>query len=61
MKDVRVRRAIAYAIDVRPIIHYLLRDEARPAYGVLPPEHWAYDGDVDALSARPRARAPASR
>ncbi len=46
LKDVRVRRAIAYAVDVRPIIHYLLRDEARPAYSVLPPQHWAYDGDV---------------
>ncbi len=46
LKDVRVRRAIAYAIDVQPIIHYLLRDEARPAYSVLPPQHWAYDGDV---------------
>ena len=41
-----MRRAIAYAIDVQPIIHYLLRDEARPAYSVLPPQHWAYDGDV---------------
>ena len=46
LKDVRVRRAIAYAINVEPIIHYLLRDEARPAYSVLPPQHWAYDGDV---------------
>jgi ABC-type transport system substrate-binding protein len=47
LKDVRVRRAIAYAIDVQPIIHYLLRDEARPAYSVLPPQHWAYDGNVE--------------
>ena len=47
LKDVRVRRAIAYAINVEPIIHYLLRDEARPAYSVLPPQHWAYDGDVE--------------
>ena len=46
LKDVRVRRAIAYAINVQPIIHYLLRDQARPAYSVLPPQHWAYDGDV---------------
>ena len=46
LKDVRVRRAIAYAINVEPIIHYLLRDEARPAYSVLPPQSWAYDGDV---------------
>ena len=59
LKDVRVRRAIAYAIDVQPIIHYLLRDEARPAYSVLPPQHWAYDGDVHALPARSRS-APAS-
>jgi len=47
LKDVRVRRAIASAINVQPIIHYLLRDEARPAYSVLPPQHWAYDADVD--------------
>ena len=46
LKDERVRQAIAYAINVQPIIHYLLRDEARPAYSVLPPQHWAYDGDV---------------
>jgi peptide/nickel transport system substrate-binding protein len=46
LKDVRVRRAIAYAIDVEPIIHYLLRDQAQQAYSVLPPQHWAYDDDV---------------
>jgi len=46
LRDVRVRRAIAYAIDTQPIIHYLLRDEARPAYSILPPQHWAYDSDV---------------
>ena len=47
LNDVRVRRAMAYAINVEPIIHYLLRDEARPAYSVLPPQHWAYDADVE--------------
>jgi len=46
LKDVRVRRAIAYALNPQPIIHYLLRDEARPAYSILPPQHWAYDPDV---------------
>jgi len=46
LKDVRVRHAIAHAIDVQRIIHYLLRDQAQPAYSILPPEHWAYDGDV---------------
>ncbi len=47
LKDVRVRHAIAYAINVQPIIHYLLRDQAQPAYSVLPPQHWAYEGDVE--------------
>jgi len=28
------------------MIHYLWRDMARPAASVLPPESWAYDGDV---------------
>ena len=46
LKDVRVRHAMAYAIDVQPIIHYLLRNQAQPAYSILPPEHWAYDADV---------------
>jgi peptide/nickel transport system substrate-binding protein len=57
LKDVRVRQAIAYAIDVQPIIHYLLRDEARPAYSVLPPQHWAYHGEVERYAHNPeRAR-----
>lgn len=46
LKDRRVRQAVAYAIDRQPIIHYLLRDLARPAYSILPPESWAYEGDV---------------
>jgi peptide/nickel transport system substrate-binding protein len=46
MKDVRVRQAIAYAIDRQPLIHYLMRDSARPAASVLPPESWAYDPNV---------------
>lgn len=46
LKDVRVRQALAYAIDRRPLIHYLWRDLARPAHSVLPPEHWAYNGNV---------------
>ena len=46
LKDVRVRQAIAYAIDRQALIHYLWRDSARPASTVLPPESWAYDSDV---------------
>jgi peptide/nickel transport system substrate-binding protein len=46
LKDVRVRQAIAYALDRRPLIHYLMRDAARPATSVLPPESWAYNPNV---------------
>jgi peptide/nickel transport system substrate-binding protein len=46
LRDVRVRQAIAYALDRQPLIHYLMRDSARLAASVLPPESWAYDGDV---------------
>ncbi|MFB3918059.1 MAG: ABC transporter substrate-binding protein [Terriglobales bacterium] len=57
LQDIRVRQALAYAIDRRPIIHYLLRDLARPAASVLPPQHWAYDSDVRTYSYDPqRAR-----
>jgi peptide/nickel transport system substrate-binding protein len=42
LQDRRVRQALAYAIDRRPLIHYLWRDFARPANSVLPPESWAY-------------------
>ena len=54
LKDIRVRHAMAHAIDVQPIIRYLLRDQAQPAYSVLPPEHWAYDGDVTRYPYDPR-------
>jgi len=50
LRDVRVRQAIAYAIDRRTIIHNLLRDTARPANSILPPEHWAYDADAPAYA-----------
>lgn len=46
LKDVRVRQAIAYAINREPLIHYLWRDMARPASSILPPQHWAYNGNV---------------
>lgn len=46
LKDVRVRRAIAYAIDRESLIHCLLRDTVNPAAGLLAPSHWAYDPEV---------------
>ena len=58
LKDVRVRQAIACAIDRQPMIHYLLRDFARPASSVLPPESWAFSNDWSRLRAQsgPRTR-----
>jgi peptide/nickel transport system substrate-binding protein len=46
LKDVRVRQAIAYALDRGPMIEYLWRGQAQPARSVLPPQSWAYNGDV---------------
>ncbi|HJU27696.1 MAG TPA: ABC transporter substrate-binding protein, partial [Candidatus Binataceae bacterium] len=46
LKDVRVRRAIAHAVDRAPMIHFLWRDQAVLASSILPPQSWAYDGHV---------------
>jgi peptide/nickel transport system substrate-binding protein len=45
-KDVRVRQALAYAIDRKTIIHTKLHDRAVAATGMLPTFHWAYEKDV---------------
>lgn len=41
-----VRQALAYATDRESLVKYLLRGQARLASGILPPNHWAYEGDV---------------
>ncbi len=46
LRDVRVRQAIAYAMNRPLMIHSLWRDRARLAESLLPPEHWAWTGDV---------------
>ena len=46
LKDVRVRQAIAYAINRQPMIEYLWRGFAQPAASVLPAQSWAYNADV---------------
>lgn len=46
LRDVRVRQAIACAIDRDTIIRNLLRGHARPAASLLPVTHWAWTGDV---------------
>ena len=46
LRDVRVRQAIACAMNRPLIIHSLWRDRARLAESLLPPQHWAWTGDV---------------
>jgi peptide/nickel transport system substrate-binding protein len=53
LKDVRVRQAIAFALDRRPMIEYLWHGEAQPARSLLPPQSWAYNGDVPAYDHDP--------
>lgn len=47
LKDARVRRAIALAINRPLIVHSLFRDQARIAESLLPPEHWAWTDDTE--------------
>jgi peptide/nickel transport system substrate-binding protein len=46
LRDARVRNAIALSINRPLIMHSLYRDQARLAESVLPPEHWAWNGNV---------------
>jgi peptide/nickel transport system substrate-binding protein len=57
LKDVRVRQALAFAIDRRPILEYLWRGFAQPAASILPVQSWAYTSDVATYAYDPqRAR-----
>ena len=57
LSDVRVRQALAHAIDREQIIEYKFRGLARPSTGILVPQHWAYEGDVEHFAYDPeRAR-----
>jgi len=46
LRDLRVRQAIAYAISRDAIVGSLYKGAARVASGMLAPENWAYNGDV---------------
>ena len=46
LSDIKVRQAMAHAINRDEIIDYKFRGTARPSTGPLVPEHWAYEGDV---------------
>ena len=58
LQNVRVRQALAYAIDRLAIVEYLRRGLATPAIGLLPPASWAFTPDVMTFPHDPaRARA----
>jgi peptide/nickel transport system substrate-binding protein len=46
LHNMKVRQALAYAIDRRPMIQYLWRGMAQPAASILPVQSWAYNGEV---------------
>ena len=46
LADVRVRQALAYAVDRQAIVDYLRRGLAEPAASMLPRMSWAYDPQV---------------
>lgn len=53
LRDLRVRQAIAYSINRPLIIQSLFRGHARLAESLLPPEHWAWTGDLEQHPYRP--------
>jgi peptide/nickel transport system substrate-binding protein len=55
LADLRVRRAIAMAIDRDAIVAAIMRGTARVASGMLAPENWAYQGDVTRYPYNPQA------
>ena len=58
LRDVRVRQAIACAIDRRPLIQYIWRGFAQPATSVLPIQSWAYNAAATGFAYDPaQARA----
>jgi peptide/nickel transport system substrate-binding protein len=57
LADVRVRQAIAHAIDRGALIRTVLRGFATPATGLLSPGHWAYDGSGATYAHNPKRAA----
>lgn len=46
VNDIKVRQAIAYAINREKMINDLLDKQARIAHSILPPDSWAYSENV---------------
>lgn len=46
LKSLKVRQAIASALDIPALIRYLWQGQGRPASGIIPPSVWAYEPNV---------------
>lgn len=55
LQDVRVRRALALAVDTTAIIEHLRRGLAVPATGIIPPMSWAHPTDLQPVRHDPVA------
>ena len=53
LADMRVRHAIAHAIDRNAIVDTILKGLATPATGLLAPSHWAYHAHVPTYGYNP--------
>jgi peptide/nickel transport system substrate-binding protein len=53
LRDVRVRRAIAHAIDTQAIIDKVMVSHSRQANAILPPEHYAGNKTLQAYGYQP--------
>ncbi len=46
LKNIKLREALSYSINYEELIKFIMKGYARRAYGLLPPEHWAYTDDI---------------
>ncbi len=46
LKNLDFRKALSYSINYRELIKFIMKGYARRAYGLLPPEHWAYTSNL---------------
>ena len=61
LRDLRVRQALAYAIDYQAIIEYLRRGLASPAVGIIPPVAWVFEPNVFSFTHDPGAGETSAR
>jgi len=55
LRDAKVRRALAQALNRDQIIATVMQGQARTADGIMPPESWAYDAEAPKTTFDPEA------